>query len=68
MDTNGFRKKKIEWLHLGIFGAIVSMLLCGIMGTYAEWGRTVITILPFYALGAAMLVDVYLGMDRSEYK
>lgn len=65
---NGFRKKKIEWLHLGIFGAIVSMLLCGIMGTYAEWGRTVITILPFYALGAAMLVDVYLGMDRSEYK
>lgn len=43
----GFFKKKILWLQMGLFSFVLAMLLGSIVGTYAEWGRTAITVLPF---------------------
>lgn len=54
----GFKSSRIEWLHLGLFGIVLCTLFLGVVGTYAEWGRTVITIFPLVWIMIAVLVDL----------
>lgn len=51
------RKKKADWMRLGLGVFILSTILLSIFGTNAEFARTAITALPFMFVAFAVYIE-----------
>ena len=54
---------EIPWINMGLFSVVLLMVLSGLMGTFAEWGRTVITVMPFCWTMIAILIEKVLYLS-----
>lgn len=48
--------RKIDWIHLGLFGFIGTMLFTSFVGTNAEFMRTAICVVPFSYMALGSLI------------
>lgn len=54
------KEKTCPYVLLGISGGIISIIITTVVGTYSEWGRTMISVLPFYYAGVMAIFSMIL--------
>jgi hypothetical protein len=52
-----YKNKTAPWVHMGILSIVSATLLSAIMGTFAEWGRTAICVLPYCYMVITMYIE-----------
>ncbi len=52
----GVRKKIVPFLHIGIWGGILSVLISVPIGTFGDWSRTLSYVLPFFFAGISIIL------------
>ena len=54
-------KKEMAYLFMGISGGILSILISTVIGTFSEFGRCLVEILPFYYIGILSLATIIIN-------
>ncbi|MBS5316738.1 MAG: glycosyltransferase family 39 protein [Clostridiales bacterium] len=58
------KNKEIEWISMGVFSITTATILGSVIGTYAEWGRTAICVLPYSYLALSRYLNYFFKKDN----
>ena len=61
------KEKRIPWIHAGIFGFSLTIMISSFVGTNAEYMRTSIGVVPFFYMSLAIFLD-YILMSVGKIK